>query len=131
MTKYDLEYKGVTCIGADWETDQFLLIYNGCQYLYVQKRYISQSADTDHIRCVIDQFLEDVQSQNNSFASALAYLQEHFEKLGDITLDPNLGNCKRCVNRMSCGNKNKVEASWCHKYRPEIKKKRKKGRKKK
>jgi hypothetical protein len=38
----------------------------------------------------------------------------------------NVGNCKRCVNRSSCGNKNKKEASWCDKYRPEIKNKRKK-----
>lgn len=61
MTKYDLEYKGVKCTGADWEADpnKFSLIYKGRQYLYEQKRFISQSADTDHIRCVINQFLED------------------------------------------------------------------------
>lgn len=33
----------------------------------------------------------------------------------------SLGNCKRCVNRSSCGNKNKKEADGCDKYRPEIK----------
>jgi hypothetical protein len=36
----------------------------------------------------------------------------------------NLGNCKRCIHKSSCGNKNKREASWCDKYRPEMKRKR-------
>ena len=54
---------------------------------------------------------------------------EYFEKLDDIVLGWNFGNCKRCVNRRNCGNKNKIEASWCDKYRPEIK--RKKGKKRK
>lgn len=49
-------------------------------------------------------------------------LYESYEELPD----PINGNCKRCVNRSSCGNKNKKEASWCDKYRPEIKNKRKK-----
>ena len=61
MTKYDLEYKGVTCIAVDWEADPpiFAFKYKGFSITYKQKRYISQSADTDHIRCVIEQFLED------------------------------------------------------------------------
>lgn len=33
----------------------------------------------------------------------------------------NLGNCKKCIHRSSCGNKNKREADWCDKYRPEMK----------
>lgn len=61
LTPYDLEYKGVTCIGADWENDTFLLVYNRKSYIFKQKRRISQSADTDHIRCVINQFLEDAE----------------------------------------------------------------------
>lgn len=42
-----------------------------------------------------------------------------------VEFNPNVGNCKKCVNRSGCGNKNKKEASWCEKYRPEIKTKRK------
>ncbi len=42
----------------------------------------------------------------------------------------NYNNCKRCVNRSSCGNKkSKMESSWCEKYRPQIKNKRKKKKK--
>lgn len=40
----------------------------------------------------------------------------------------NIGNCKRCVNKSGCGNKNKKEASWCERYRPEIKSKKRKKR---
>ena len=45
-----------------------------------------------------------------------------------VPFEPNVGNCKRCIYKSGCGNKNKKEASWCEKYRPEIKNK--KGRKK-
>lgn len=61
MTKYNLEHKGVTCTAVDWESHpyKFVFLYNGKEFIFEQKRYISQSADTDHIRCVIEQFLED------------------------------------------------------------------------
>lgn len=67
MTKYNLEYKGVTCTAADWEADpfKFELLYKGCPYVFEQKRRISQSADTDHIRYAIEQFLEDVEDTYN------------------------------------------------------------------
>ena len=60
MTRYDLEYKGVTCIGVEWNAEPplFSFIYKGRHHIFEQKRYISQSADTDHIRCAINQFLE-------------------------------------------------------------------------
>lgn len=67
MSKYNLEYKGVTCKRAVWEMDPpvFLFVYKGKRYLFEQKRYISQSADNDHIRCAIEQFLESEGEQNN------------------------------------------------------------------
>lgn len=78
MTKYNIEHKGVTCTAANWEAEpfKFVLIYNGCPYVYEQKRYISQSADTDHIRCVIEQFLEDVEKENNGWLSVKDRLPE-------------------------------------------------------
>lgn len=62
MTNYNLTYRGVTCIAADWESTpyKFAFLYKGHTYLFEQKREIRQNADTDHIRCVIEQFLEDV-----------------------------------------------------------------------
>lgn len=44
--------------------------------------------------------------------------KEYYESI-DIP-EPNVGNCKRCIHRSSCGNKNKKKASWCEKYRPEM-----------
>lgn len=55
------------------------------------------------------------------------YYDEYCAPLPEV--EPHVGNCKRCVNKSHCGNKNKREANWCDKYRPEIKKK--KGKRKK
>lgn len=62
MTNYELEYRGVVCIAADWESTpyKFVFLYKGNTYIFEQKREIRQSADTDHIRYAIEQFLEDV-----------------------------------------------------------------------
>lgn len=61
MTNYELEYRGVVCIAADWESTpyKFVFLYKGNTYIFEQKREIRQSADTDHIRYAIEQFLED------------------------------------------------------------------------
>lgn len=54
--------------------------------------------------------------------------KEYYDGAADIEFKFNLGNCKRCIHKSSCGNKNKKEADWCEKYRPEIKRKRGKRR---
>ena len=65
--------------------------------------------------------------------------EEEYGESCEVERNFNIGNCKRCVNKSSCGtkpslykckgqNKNKKEASWCDRYRPEIKKKRGKRR---
>lgn len=80
MTKYNLEHKGVTCTAADWEADphKFVFLYKGCPYVFEQKRYISQSADTDHIRCAIEQFLEDVEDKD---VLTQAHILAHYEAI--------------------------------------------------
>ena len=58
VEKYDVEYKGVKCIGVDWETKLFLFEYDGEVHIWFQTADVDCTADTDHIRCVIeDQFL--------------------------------------------------------------------------
>lgn len=54
--------------------------------------------------------------------------KEYYESIDDVMSNFNLGNCKRCIHKSSCGNKNKKEANWCEKYRPEMKRKRGKRR---
>ena len=53
--------------------------------------------------------------------------EDYGDYLGPMP-EPNCGNCKRCVYKSGCGNKNKKEAKWCDKYRPEIKKNKRRKR---
>ncbi len=53
LSKYQLRYKGVTCIAVNWKTKQFVFRYKGKIFTHTDKRYYACSADTDHIRCVI------------------------------------------------------------------------------
>ena len=61
ITEYDLEYMGVKCTGAKWrypEQNIFYFIKDGKDYEFTQMEDVDCIADTDHIRCVIeDQFL--------------------------------------------------------------------------
>lgn len=63
ITKYDLEYKGVKCTGVDWENDIFFLTLAGEKHEYTPEEWISCSADTDHIRCVISEFVEKIKEK--------------------------------------------------------------------
>lgn len=61
MTEYNVKYLDVLCTGAEWnykEPNKFLFTYCGRNFEFTQQQEISCSADTDHIRCVIEeQFL--------------------------------------------------------------------------
>lgn len=57
--------------------------------------------------------------------------EKEYSELYEPLPEPNIGNCKRCVNKHNCGNKNKREARWCERYRAEIKIKNKKGKRRK
>lgn len=63
ITKYDLHYNNVKCIGVDWENKIFHFEIAGKSYIHKQKGCISCSADTDHIRCVIDEFINDIKDE--------------------------------------------------------------------
>ena len=94
MTKYDLEHKGVTCIAVDWESDppQYVFKYKGFTIGYVQKRYISQSADTDHIRCAIEQFLEDYGEKyemSNLGMAGFERFHEYYNNILPPSIEPN------------------------------------------
>lgn len=93
MDKYDLEYKGVTCIAVDWEADppRFVFKYKGFTIGYVQKRYISQSADTDHIRCAINQFLENYGEKYEMSNLGIAGFEKFhaYDNTLPTTIEPN------------------------------------------
>lgn len=71
ITKYDLKYKDVTCTGVDWENLEFYLLFKGKEYKYRQKGDISCSADTDHIRYLIEEFKNDLMTK---------FFEEHFDR---------------------------------------------------
>ena len=48
-----------------------------------------------------------------------------YETVSNMDTHRHHANCKRCVNRSSCGNKNKKEERYCDRYRAEIKIKKK------
>lgn len=57
ITPYNLEYQEVLCTGVDWVNEAFEFEYKGEKYFYKQMQKYDCSADTDHIRCVIEEFL--------------------------------------------------------------------------
>lgn len=60
ITWYDLTYEGVYCGGVNWTVKPYVFIfyYDRIWWKFIPQRPISQTADTDHIRCAILQFLE-------------------------------------------------------------------------
>ena len=58
IDKYDVEYMGVKCTGVDWTHSVFYFTKDENEYTYMQTKAVDCNADTDHIRCVIEeQFL--------------------------------------------------------------------------
>lgn len=58
LSHYNLEYHGVKCTAVDWQKKIFFFEYAERKFVYKQNGYIHSTADTDHIECVILQFLK-------------------------------------------------------------------------
>ena len=63
ITAYNLEYEGVLCTGVNWEEYEFIFVFKGKSFYYKQQGDISCSADTDHIRCAILEFKENLKNK--------------------------------------------------------------------
>lgn len=72
-TPYDLEYRAVKCVGVYWDAKPYVFHFRhlGYEFYFRQTREISQSADTDHIRCAIDQFFEEFEKLKLPILSSL------------------------------------------------------------
>ncbi len=64
--KYRVEYDGVVCTEVNWETKEFCFTFKGKKYKYKQQGDISCNADTDHIRCVIEEFKENLMKKEEN-----------------------------------------------------------------
>lgn len=102
ITEYSLTFKEVTCIGVDWEKKVFILLINGIEYIHEQKEAFSCSADTDHIRCAIDEFIEAKKEElfKNEFFSqtsntryrVLFFVNENNEIFSHMLVSPDWSN---------------------------------------
>lgn len=64
--KYHINYDGVICTDVNWETKEFYFTFKGKEYKYKQQGDISCNADTDHIRCVIEEFKENLMKKEEN-----------------------------------------------------------------
>lgn len=64
--KYRVEYDGVVCTEVNWKTKEFYFTFKGKEYKYKQQGDISCNADTDHIRCVIEEFKENLMKKEEN-----------------------------------------------------------------
>lgn len=78
FNEYNLVYLNVKCTGVDWTNRPYPLFkfsYKDKDFIFMQIRYISQSADTDHIRVVIEyQFIPFLLAQNKDKEELIDYI---------------------------------------------------------
>ena len=85
MDNYELTYKDVLCRKVDWSTETFVFVYKGFTFKYVQKYPVKTSADTDHIRCVISEFLKTISDVEDIIFQTLNFVDKRIEKLEDLS----------------------------------------------
>lgn len=140
FTKYNLEYKGVTCTGVNWKTKDFLFRdADGKNWIFHSKLNYDCTADTDHIRCVIeDEFLhkaekkdvEENQSAGNTITDEINYSKKMVDWVrGEVTpddivkslticADGDYAICEDCYYKSDCMNNNRgqhilIDAADC------------------
>ena len=82
MTEYNIKHNDVHCIGVDWDKKVFTLIYKKHMFTYKQQTEVSATADTDHIRLVIDMFLLNLnKNASANLFRTLDYVQHMMSEL--------------------------------------------------
>lgn len=102
ISRYDIKFKGVTCYGVTWDDkkeNKFYFTFNNNNYEFKQKGQISFSADTDHIRYIIEnQFLPWVKVNEfkinmmniiNSIELSVELSKKDIEKIVDALVENN------------------------------------------
>ena len=73
MSEYNIKHNDVHCTEVDWDKKKFTFIYKKHIFTYTQEMEVSCTADTDHIRVVIDMFLLNM--KRNAEAKLFEVLQ--------------------------------------------------------
>jgi hypothetical protein len=84
MDVYTLKYKNVMCTQVDWENKIFVFIYKKHVFKYHQKEHIDSCADTDHIKCVISEFLKEIEPVEDVIINSLDYINKAIKSIEDI-----------------------------------------------
>lgn len=130
MTKFDLEYKGVKCTGVEWEDYIFYFEYLNKEYVFEQEIEVSASADTDHIRIVIEeQFLpwvnKELLVEQVRKNTARDIIQEYTQQLIEEFEESGYNQCNTTVAktlRLICPEKvKKIAIRYAKKYGVELK----------
>lgn len=109
-SRYSLEYKGVFCSEVAWDFANGSVFYftvDGRDYRFTQINEVHCNADTDHIRCVIEeQFLPWLQLSNATKYSATAEQAEVTKCYGQLLVGAD--NVAGALNRIVKGGRNKI-----------------------
>lgn len=82
MSEYNIKHNDVHCIGVDWDKKEFTFIYKKHMFTYKQESEVSCTADTDHIRVVIDMFLLNMgRNASEKLFDILDYVQNAMSSL--------------------------------------------------
>lgn len=82
MTEYNIKYNDVHCTGVDWDKKKFTFIYKKHIFTYTQEMEVSCTADTDHIRVVIDMFLLNLKrNAETKLFETLKYIEQTMSEL--------------------------------------------------
>ena len=77
MSEYNIKHNDVHCISVDWDKKIFTFIYKKHMITYKQEMEVSCTADTDHIRVVIDMFLLNLKKNSETkLFEALNYIEK-------------------------------------------------------
>lgn len=77
MSEYNIKHNDVHCISVDWDKKIFTFIYKKHMFTYKQEMEVSSTADTDHIRVVIDMFLLNLKKNSEEkLFGALNYIEK-------------------------------------------------------
>lgn len=86
-SKYDIEYMGVKCTEVEWNEPIYIIFHfvkDGKTYHFISRKHYDCSADTDHIRCVIeeeflpywkDEHIKHLEAKNAELKARLAELR--------------------------------------------------------
>lgn len=104
LEPYNILYRGVLCSAVDWSStpSKFVFTVNNTSYIHEQVGEYDCSADTDHILCVIDEFIakKNKGSGSNQFDAQLHYKEaDILNALRQCQEVPTCEerDCKHCV----------------------------------